>query len=120
MSTHTIKNELFQRIFAKEIQLDPKTLLKTAKDLDLTVLSTDIRPNIGFLSRFDVAYTINKTTPEQFSMLIVFFAIRQTRGMKNTDSVHTNHLRNIQLYLKKNQSLSPSQIDFWKWFNVQL
>jgi hypothetical protein len=114
------EQDLFEKIFQEKLNLDLKTIQEIASRIDLVVLASDIKNNIGFLSRFTVAYPLDTTTAEQFSLLMIFFAIRQTRGYKKEDSVHSNHLREIHINLKKKRMLSPAQIDFWKWFNLQI
>lgn len=111
------KYQLFVNTFNKKKELSKEEILRISSILKLNVLEKDIRNNIGFLSRFSVAYPKDTTTSNQFSLLLIFFAIRHTQGLKEADSEHMEHLRKIHFSLKNNTQLSPAQIDLWKWFS---
>jgi len=119
----TIPREVFEEIFTPRIELKQETILNIAKRLNMPISKSDFHPDIRFIrkeERFISIYPINETTTEQFSMLMIFFTIRQKQGLTSRDVSHTHHIRSIQTALKIKRHLTAEQIDFWRWFHGRL
>jgi len=119
----TIPNEVFEEIFAPKIELKHETIFNIAKKLNIPISKSDFPPDIQFMrkeERFISIYPIHGTTTEQFSMLVIFFTIRQKQGLKSRDKSLTYHIRSIQKVLRNKRHLTAEQFDFWRWFQRRL
>jgi len=115
-----IIDSIYDTVFKERLEIKIPTILRVAKDLELSISESDICSDIKFLKGFAFAYPEDKTTTGEFSALLIFFTIRQNQGLKQRDKIHMYHLSTIQTFLKKRGNLCPVQVDFWKWFNVRL
>jgi len=103
--------------------ITPAVIVKTAEHFQLGVLEKDLRKSLAFLSKFQKLYPIDKTTSEQFSMLMVFFAIRYHQDIpiaeqnRATDLELMPHFKLIHQQLKMAHRLTAAQTDFWQWFS---
>ncbi len=98
--------------------LDRATIIAAASEFSLTIVTTDIQNNLDFLSEFKNIYPEKTTDTKQFSLLILFFAIRRQHRLVGfeEDIRMIPHLKNIYLALKKDKKLCAAQLDIYKWF----
>lgn len=121
MEILTTENVILNIIKNSPQDITAASIIETASNLGLCICLSDIQADLNFLKDFKNNYPQLTTTSKQFSLLIIFFAIRHSHKSEiyQEDKLLIPHLKNIHLHLKKKKgddALSPAQIDFYKWF----